>query len=130
MTHIFQFLFSTSGTNEVDIKLNGVMNQFKHEVIDPTTFEQFKIFFKYLAFVACAAKAPVRQKMLDETLAMITKAGTAENIERWCWWSPDQLSLLEQAENLPRVILIGTDLVSSIDNKDIGSRSLNMTFKI
>ena len=83
------------------------MNQFKHEVIDPTTLEQFKIFFKYLAFVACAAKAPVRQKMLDETLAIINKTGTPENIQRWCWWSPDQLSLLEQAENLNRVILIG-----------------------
>ena len=85
------------------------MKQFKHEAIDPTTLEEFKTFFKYLAFVASAAKAPVRQKMLDETLAMISKAGTAENIQRWCWWSPDQLSLLEQAENLPRVILIGND---------------------
>ena len=78
--------------------------------MDPNTFEEFKTIFKYLAFVACAAKAPVRQKMLDETLAVISKAGTAENIERWCWWSPDQLSLLEQAENLPRVILIGNDI--------------------
>ena len=57
--------------------------------------------------MACAAKAPVRQKMLDETLTTIEKAGKAENIQRWCWWSPDQLSLLEQAENLNKVILIG-----------------------
>ena len=76
-------------------------------VIDATTLEEFKTIFKYLAFVACAAKAPVRQKMLDETLAIISKAGTSENIERWCWWTPDQLSLLEQSENLNRVILIG-----------------------
>ena len=85
------------------------MNQFKREVIDPITLEQFKIFFKYLAFVACAAKAPVRQNILDETISLISKAGTAENIQRWCWWSPDQLSLMEQAENLNRVILIGKD---------------------
>ena len=83
------------------------MKQFKHDAINPTTLEEFKTIFKYLAFVACAAKAPVRQNMLDETLAIISKAGTSENIERWCWWTPDQLSLLEQAENLNKVILIG-----------------------
>ena len=83
------------------------MNQSKDLKIDCTTLEEFKSFFKYLAFVACAAKAPVRHKMLDETLTMISKAGTAENIEKWCWWSPNQLSLIEQAENLNKVILIG-----------------------
>ena len=57
--------------------------------------------------MVCAAKAPVHQKMLDRTLSLIETAGAAENIQRWCWWSPDQLSLLEQAENLNRVILIG-----------------------
>ena len=75
--------------------------------IDPTTLQEFKTFFKYLAFVACAAKAPVRQKMLHDTLARIAKAGEAENIERWCWWTPDQLSLLDLADRLSRVILIG-----------------------
>ena len=87
--------------------MDRALKQFKLDVIDPTTLVEFKTFFKYLVFVACAAKAPVRQKMLDETLSMISKAGTAENIQRWCWWSPDQLSLLGQAENLNRVILIG-----------------------
>ena len=85
--------------DEVDVKMNQAMKEFKHEEINLTTLEEFKTFFKYLAFVACAAKAPVRHKLLDETLAMISKAGTAENIEKWCWWSPNQLSLIEQAEN-------------------------------
>ena len=75
--------------------------------IDSNTLEEFKTFFKYLAFVASAAKAPVRQKMLHETLVRIAKAGEAENIERWCWWTPAQLSLLELADKLTRVILIG-----------------------
>ena len=75
--------------------------------IDPTTLQEFKTFFKYLAFVASAAKAPVRQQMLHETLARIAKAGVAENIERWCWWTPTQLSLLDQADRLTRVIIIG-----------------------
>ena len=45
--------------------------------------------------------------MLQKTLELIDKAGTAENIERWCWWTPAQLSLLELADRLSRVILIG-----------------------
>ena len=45
--------------------------------------------------------------MLQKTLELIDKAGTAENIERWCWWTPAQLSLLDLADKLSRVILIG-----------------------
>jgi len=63
--------------------------------------------FKYLTFVICAAKAPIRQKMLDETISRVAKAGDFENIQRWCFWTPSQLSLMEMAEKLPRVILIG-----------------------
>ena len=100
-----------SGIAEV-FKIKSVLDQLKKLSIDSTTLEEFKTFFKYLAFVACAAKAPVKGKMLDETLSAISKAGAAENIERWCWWTPDQLSLLEQAENLNRVILIGNIITS------------------
>ena len=83
------------------------MKKIKPTSIDTSTLEEFKTIFKYLAFVTCAAEAPIRQKILDETLARIAKAGDSENIKRWCWWTPAQLSLLEQAENLTRVILIG-----------------------
>ena len=113
MEFILNFIFV--GINEVDVKLNGTVKQVKHKVIDPTTLEEFKTMFKYLAFVASAAKAPVRQKMLGETLAIISKAGTSDNIERWCWWTPYQLSLLEQAENLNRVILIGKEIDKGIE---------------
>ena len=75
--------------------------------IDAETLEEFILFFKYLVFVASAAKAPFKQKMLEETLTRIAKAGDVKNIERWCWWTPTQLSLLELAEKLTRVILIG-----------------------
>ena len=94
------------GIDEVEIKLNAAMKH-KHKSMDLSTVEEFKTIFKYLAFVACAAKAPVRQNMLNETLARIEKAGEAENIQKWCWWTPSQLSLLEQAEKLSRVIIIG-----------------------
>ena len=106
-SEVLLYVSTFLGIDEVDVLINEAKTQSKDVVIGPTTLEEFKTIFKYLAFVACAAKAPVRQKMLDETLASISKAGTAENIERWCWWTPDQLSLLEQAENLNRVILIG-----------------------
>ena len=63
--------------------------------------------FKYLSLIACAGKAPIRQKMLNETLNRVFTAGEIENIERWCLWTPTQLSLLELADKLRRVILIG-----------------------
>ena len=71
------------------------------------TVNDFKTIFQYLAFVACAAKAPIRQKMLNESLQRVEKAGDTENIQRWCFWTPSQLSLMQQADKLDRVILIG-----------------------
>ena len=71
------------------------------------TIEEFKIIFNYLAFVACSAKAPIRQKMLDATLDLIDKAGSAENIQIWSQWTPFQLSLMEMADQLKRVVLTG-----------------------
>mgnify|MGYP001336298955 CR=1 FL=1 len=71
------------------------------------SYEEFKTIFKYLAFVACAGKAPITQKLLDESLARINKAGELENIARWCSWTPTQLSLLELAANLEKVVITG-----------------------
>ena len=45
--------------------------------------------------------------MDDETLTRIAKAGSAENIARWSWWTPTQLGLLELADRLSKVIIIG-----------------------
>lgn len=87
--------------------MNAILEPILAKLIDLTTLEELITFFKHLAFVACAAEAPIRQKMLDITLAAIAKAGEAENIKRWCWWTPTQLSLLELANRLSRVILIG-----------------------
>ena len=87
--------------------MKAILEAITAKPIDIATLEEFITFFKHLAFVACAAKAPIRQQMLDITLAAITKAGVAENIERWCWWTPTQQSLLELSNRLSRVILIG-----------------------
>ena len=80
----------------------NAVEQLHLKPIDATTIEEFKTIFKYLTFVACAAEAPFRQKMLDETLNQIKKVGSAENIQRWCWWTPSQLSLMQQADKLDR----------------------------
>ena len=57
--------------------------------------------------MACAGKAPIRQRMFDETLARLKKAGDVENIQRWSWWTPMELSLLEQIDKMLRVLLVG-----------------------
>ena len=100
---------------KMDLAVQELHEKRTTQISRAKTMEEFKTIFKYLAFVACAGKAPIRQKMLDETLAIISKAGTSENIKRWSWWTPDQLSLLEQAENLNRVILIGKEINKEIE---------------
>ena len=69
--------------------------------------EDFKIFFKYFAFIGCAGKAPIRQNVLDKTDQLVSIAGTFENIRRWYVWTPTQLSIMDQAENLSRVLITG-----------------------
>ena len=96
-----------SGVDEAVAKLKTILESIMAKPIDSTTLEEFKTFFKHLTFVACAGKSPIRQKMDDETLTRIAKAGSAENIARWSWWTPTQLGLLELADRLSKVIIIG-----------------------
>ena len=44
---------------------------------------------------------------MDETCELVSRAGTFENIKRWYFWTPLQLSIMGQAEHLPRVLLFG-----------------------
>ena len=99
--------FNFSGLGNVKFKLWRAMQQSEIKFIDTSTLVEFKTIFKYLTFVACAAKAPFRQKMLDETLEQIKKVGAVENIQRWCFWTPAQLCLMEQAEDVPRMAIVG-----------------------
>ena len=57
--------------------------------------------------MACAAKAPIVQNLLNESIKRIVTAGNYENIQRWCLLTSTQLSLMESAYKLPRVIIIG-----------------------
>ena len=97
----------TQLTNKLDAFVKQTKESRTSGISKTKTIEEFKIIFKYLAFVACSAKAPIRQKMLDAALDLINKAGSAENIQRWCAWTPTQLSLMELAHQMSRVVLIG-----------------------
>jgi hypothetical protein len=52
--------FFILGARDVDAKLNAILKPIRRLPIDSTTLQEFKTIFKYLAFVASAAKAPVR----------------------------------------------------------------------
>ena len=97
--------------NQLTNKLDAFVEQQKESrtsgISKAKTIEEFKIIFKYLAFVACSAKAPIRQKMLDAVIDLINKAGSPENIQRWCAWTPTQLSLMKLAHTMSRVVLMG-----------------------
>ena len=67
----------------MDALVQTLLKSRKTPISKTNTIKEFKMIFKYLAFVACAAKAPIRQKMLGEALTRIAKAGDAENIKRW-----------------------------------------------
>ncbi len=59
------------GPDEADRKLDGfiqIVKEMRQSEAMSHKVDEFKTIFKYLAFVACAAKAPIRQKLLDETL--------------------------------------------------------------
>jgi hypothetical protein len=89
--------------------LDKVFQHVEAQKVSTTTIsiEEFLLIFQLLALFACAGKAPIRQKMLDESLARVRKAEDPENILRWCLWTKDQHTLMAMADKLPRVILIG-----------------------
>ena len=77
--------------DKLDALVQTLLKSRKTPISKTNTIKEFKMIFKYLAFVACAAKAPIRQKMLGEALTRIAKAGDAENMEEMaqarqlCW---------------------------------------------
>ena len=103
--------FFFSGSEDVDGKLDNIFQlvegQKSSTSTSATSIEEFILIFQLLAFLACAGKAPIRQKLLPESLVRVKKAGDADNILRWCVWTKDQLSLMAMADKLQRVILIG-----------------------
>ena len=107
---------SFPGSDSVEAKLDKVFQliQAQKSSTSPPSIEQFnslieqfKTIFELCAFVTCAGKAPIRQQMLDESLARVRKAGHFDNILRWCFWTKDQHTLMAMADKLSRVILVG-----------------------
>ena len=68
------------GSSQVNNKLEELIRMIKESrsSIPARNIEEFIIVFKYLAFVACAAQAPIAERLLDETLDLVDKAGLAE----------------------------------------------------
>ena len=62
---------------------------------------------KYLAFAACAAKAPVTQSLTKEIDDRVQIAGSPENIERWMFWTVPQATFFANATSQQKVLLLG-----------------------
>ena len=60
-----------------------------------------------LASLANTLKAPITQEMFNKTFATISTEGDSGNIPRWGFWTKTQAFLIELADKLPRVIIIG-----------------------
>ena len=60
-----------------------------------------------LASLAYTLKGPITQEMFNSTLARITKEEDSGNIPKWGFWTQTQALLMELADKLPRVIIIG-----------------------
>ena len=62
---------------------------------------------KYLAFAACAAKAPVSQSLTKEIDDRVQTAGSAENVQRWMFWTVPQATFFANSVSKPKVLLLG-----------------------
>ena len=62
---------------------------------------------KYLAFAACAAKAPVTQSLIKEIDDRVQIAGSPQNIERWMFWTVPQTTFLANATSQQKILLLG-----------------------
>ena len=62
---------------------------------------------KYLAFAACAAKAPITQKLTRKIDDIVQTAGSAENVQRWMFWTVPQATVFANSFSQPKVLLLG-----------------------
>ena len=59
--------------------------------------------FKYLAFAASAAEAPVPQVLTHEITQRVHKSGSPENVKLWMFWTPPQLEMLSISHYVDKV---------------------------
>ena len=62
---------------------------------------------KYLAFAACAARAPVTQSLTKEIDDRVQIAGSPQNIERWMFWTVPQATFFANASSQQKILLLG-----------------------
>ena len=66
--------------------------------------EDYQIIAKYLAFVACKAKAPIRQLLPKKTIDKLNEFGAVQNI---ILWNSDQYNILSSLDFVNFAIIIG-----------------------
>ena len=69
--------------------------------------KDFANLVKYLAFAACAARAPITQSLTKEIDDRVQIAGSPENIERWMFWTVPQATFFANATSQQKVLLLG-----------------------
>ena len=92
--------------SDIERKFNAIITNLKSnhssvlsELAKTELEKQFANIVKYLAFTACAAKAPVSQsltKLLDDRVKI---AGSAENVQRWMFWTVPQATFFANASS-------------------------------
>ena len=97
-----------SGVDAIQPKFNALiqnLNQMTRLSSQPDELEkQFLTLIKYLAFGA--SKTPVPDSMVKKIEQNIQTQGSAENIQRFMFWTPPQMTLLAD-HNIKKVLLIG-----------------------
>ena len=79
------------------------MQPLKNSILE----RDFTTMVKYLAFAACAAKAPVTQSLIKEIDDRVQIAGSPQNIERWMFWTVPQTTFLANATSQQKILLLG-----------------------
>ena len=69
--------------------------------------KDFANLVKYLAFAACAAKAPITQSLTKKIDDRVQIAGSPENIEQWMFWTVPQATFFANATSQQKVLLLG-----------------------
>ena len=97
-------LFAGPGIDQLRFKLDKLAPRF--DEYSDVVNEQFIIMFKFLAFAASAAEAPVPQNMTKEINKRVQKSGNAKNIKTWMFWTPPQLEMLFNSHWVRKVCFI------------------------
>ena len=98
-----------SGSDEFQSKMDAIMEKVEGlkksgEFPIEKVIENYQTIVKYLAFVACKAKAPIRQLLPKKTIDKLDEFGAVQNI---ILWNSDQYNILSSLDFVNFAIIIG-----------------------